>query len=149
MPSIAAGSGLISWARNGSSAPSEARMAEIPIARRPEGLPSGAFRFDGRLFISALSVLIFLSLWETAPRLHLVDIFYTSQPSRVVAAGAEILRSGSFLRDVSLSLSEFALGYSLAVALGVSFGLLLGSFPTLRFLFDPLVMAVYAMPELA
>jgi NitT/TauT family transport system permease protein len=92
---------------------------------------------------------MFLVAWEAAPRLHLVDVSFTSRPSLVLGASVEILRSGGFLRDVSVSLTEFALGFSLALVIGVSGGLLLGMFPVLRYLIDPPVMAIYATPELA
>ena len=48
-----------------------------------------------------------------------------------------------------MSLTEFALGFSLALVIGVSGGLLLGMFPVLRYLIDPPVMAIYATPQLA
>ena len=109
----------------------------------------GRLRLSKRAFISTLSVGVFLLVWEAAPRLHLVDPFYTSQPSRIAAASVGVIRGGGFLRDVSVSLSEFALGFSLALIIGVPAGLLLGAFPVLRYLLDPPVMAIYATPELA
>ena len=99
--------------------------------------------------VSTLAVLVFLSAWEVAPRAGLIDPAYTSQPSRVVTAGLEILSNGTFLHDVSVSLSEFAIGFVLAVAIGVPLGLLLGTFPVLRYLLDPPIMAIYATPYLA
>ena len=102
-----------------------------------------------RLVISTLSVMAFLAFWEIAPRAGIADATYTSQPSRVIAAGLEIMRTGSFVHDVSVSLSEFAIGFALAVAVGVSLGLVLGRFPVLRYLLDPPIMAIYATPHLA
>ena len=102
-----------------------------------------------RLVISTLSVMAFLAFWEIAPRAGIADPTYTSQPSRVIAAGLEIMRTGSFVHDVSVSLSEFAIGFALAVAVGVSLGLVLGRFPVLRYLLDPPIMAIYATPHLA
>src|SRR5207237_1326721 len=71
------------------------------------------------------------------------------QPSRVIAAGLEIVRTSGFLHDVSVSLSEFAIGFALAIGIGVPLGLLLGRFPVLRYLLDPPIMAIYATPHLA
>lgn len=103
----------------------------------------------GRTLVSTLSVAIFLVAWELAPRLHLVDPFYTSRPSLVMAASVDILRSGTLASDAIVSLSEFGAGLALAVAVGVPAGLVLGTFPTLRYLLDPPVMAIYATPQLA
>ena len=102
-----------------------------------------------RLLISTLSVALFLAAWELAPRLGLVDATYTSQPSRVIAVSLEIVTSGRFLRDVGVSLWEFAAGFGLAIAVGIPLGLLLGRFSVLRYLLDPPIMAIYATPHLA
>jgi sulfonate transport system permease protein len=102
-----------------------------------------------RAAISATSVALFLALWEIAPRLGIADPFFTSQPSRVLVAAIDVARSGTLLRDALVSLSEFATGFALALAVGVPLGLLLGTFRTLRYLIDPPVMALYATPQLA
>lgn len=99
--------------------------------------------------ISTLVILAFFAAWEILPRLGLFDATFTSQPSRVIAAGFEIVRGPDFLRDVSVSLSEFAIGFGAAIVVGVIAGLLLGTFPVLRGLLDPLIMAIYATPHLA
>ncbi len=105
--------------------------------------------FNYRTFVSTITVMAFLAVWEFAPRAGIVDATFTSQPTRVVAAGLEIIRTGGFLHDVSVSLSEFALGFTLAIAVGVPLGLVLGRFPLLRYVLDPPIMAIYATPHLA
>jgi sulfonate transport system permease protein len=102
-----------------------------------------------RALVSTLSVAIFLVAWELAPRLHLVDPFFTSQPSRVLVASVDIIRSGTLMHDAIVSLSEFAAGFALALVIGVPVGLMLGTFPTVRHLLDPPLMAIYATPQLA
>jgi ABC-type nitrate/sulfonate/bicarbonate transport system permease component len=102
-----------------------------------------------RTLISALTAASFVGLWELAPLAGAVDPRYTSQPSRVIAAGLEIIRTGSFRHDVAVSLSEFIIGFSLSIAIGVPLGLLLGRFTALRYLLDPPIMAIYATPHLA
>jgi len=102
-----------------------------------------------RRLVSTLTVLTFLTIWEIAPRTGIIDGTYTSRPSRVIAAGLEIVRTEGFLHDVSVSISEFAIGFALAIAIGVPLGLLLGRFAVLRYLLDPPIMAIYATPHLA
>jgi NitT/TauT family transport system permease protein len=99
--------------------------------------------------VSTLAVLAFLIAWETAPRLGLIDPAYISQPSRVLTASLQIVPSGVFLHDVSVSVTEFSAGFALAILIGVPFGLLLGTFRILRYLLDPPIMAIYATPHLA
>ena len=102
-----------------------------------------------RTLASTLAVAAFLAFWEIAPRTGLLDSTYTSQPSRVIAAGLEIITTGGFFHDVSVSLTEFAIGFVLAVAIGVPLGLMLGRVSVLRNLLDPPIMAIYATPHLA
>jgi sulfonate transport system permease protein len=102
-----------------------------------------------RALISTLTAAAFVALWEFAPRAGVVDPKYTSQPSRVLAAGWEIVRTGGFRHDVAVSLWEFFIGFSLAIAIGVPLGLLLGRSTVLRYLLDPPIMAIYATPHLA
>jgi sulfonate transport system permease protein len=102
-----------------------------------------------RGLISTLTAAAFVALWELAPRAGVVDPKYTSQPSRVLAAGLEIIKTGAFRHDVAVSLWEFVIGFSLAIAIGVPLGLLLGRSTVLRYLLDPPIMAIYATPHLA
>src|ERR1700689_528841 len=102
-----------------------------------------------RVLISTLTVLAFLTIWEIAPRVGIADATYTSQPSRVIATGLKIVTTAGFGRDVYVSLSEFAIGFALAICIGVPLGLLLGRFIVLRYLLDPPIMAIYATPHLA
>jgi sulfonate transport system permease protein len=102
-----------------------------------------------RILISTAAVLTFLTVWEIAPRVGMADVTYTSQPSRVIAASLEIVRNGVFFHDISVSLSEFAVGFALAVVVGVPLGLLLGRVSILQYILDPPIMAIYATPHLA
>lgn len=102
-----------------------------------------------RTFVSTLTVITFLAVWEIAPRAGVVDPTYTSEPSRVIAAGLNIIKTSGFLHDVSITLSEFAIGFVLAIAIGVPLGLVLGRFSAFRYLLDPPIMAIYATPHLA
>src|SRR5215470_13461123 len=103
---------------------------------------------DKRLAIATASVGLVLVAWEAAPRLGIVDPFFTSRPSLVLGAAVDVVRSGTLLRDAAVSLSEFAIGFALAIAIGVPLGLLLGTFATPRYLLDPPIMALYATPQL-
>jgi NitT/TauT family transport system permease protein len=67
----------------------------------------------------------------------------------VLVASVDVIRSGTLMHDATVSLSEFAVGFALALLIGVPVGLMLGTFPTLRHLLDPPLMAVYATPQLA
>ena len=124
-------------------------MTEKSVSRPDAKGYAHFFRLNKQDLVSIISVTIVLLLWEAAPRLHWVDPSLTSQPSRILRAALEVWRSGSLLQDISVSLTEFAAGFSLAVAVGVPAGLLLGAVPLLQDLLDPPIMAIYVTPEIA
>ena len=74
----------------------------------------------------------FLLLGEVAPRVGLVPEKYLPPTSRVAAALAEELGEPSFWVALGDTLEGWAIGLALAVAGGVSLGLLIGSVPALR-----------------
>lgn len=101
-----------------------------------------------RKVVSTLSVLLFLIVWELAPRLGLVDPSLTSQPSRIFFVSFDIVENDDLLRHITVSLVEFLVGFGFAVAIGVPFGFLLGASRRLRQFIDPPLMAIYATPRL-
>ncbi len=101
-----------------------------------------------RTLLSLASVAIFLALWELLPALGLVKPLFTSSPSRIWTA-AQWLFANGFWYDIWVSFSEFALGFGLAVVIGIVFGVVLGWFPTPRAMFEPFVISLYSVPRVA
>jgi ABC-type nitrate/sulfonate/bicarbonate transport system permease component len=101
-----------------------------------------------RTLLALISVTVTLSLWELIPALNLVNPLFTSSPSRILRAAFELFADDLWL-DIRVSLTQFWLGYGVAVLLGIPFGLLLGWFPTLNALFGPYVTVMYSVPRVA
>jgi NitT/TauT family transport system permease protein len=95
------------------------------------------------------SVFILLFVWELASRVGWIDAAYFSAPSKVIVTAIIELINPEFYLHLSISLTELIIGYSMAVVVGIVFGLLMGHFRTLSSLFDPLLMALYATPRVA
>lgn len=90
----------------------------------------------------------FLLVWELIPALGLANPFFTSSPSRIFFAARWLFANGLWY-DIWVSLGEFMLGFGLAVIIGIPAGVALGWFPTLRAMFEPLVMGFYSVPRVA
>jgi len=90
-----------------------------------------------------------LLVWELAARLGLIETFFFSSPTLVLAAGAHHIQTPQFWRDVQVSSEEFFVGYMAAAALAIPFGLLTGWFRPLHYMFEPWLAAFNAMPRLA
>ncbi len=95
------------------------------------------------------SFAILIIAWEVASRLELINPFFFSSPTGVIASGAENIVTPEFWNDVWVSAQEFLVGYIAAVALAIPFGLLTGWFRPLHFMFEPWLAAFNATPRLA
>ena len=95
----------------------------------------------------ALSALIVV--WETAVAVRWLDPFFVSSPSRLAVMGAREIQLPSFWNDLWVSSAEFAIGYAAAVVLGTAFGLLIGWYRGLGFLFEPWLNAFNSLPRIA
>jgi len=95
------------------------------------------------------SFAILILAWEISSRLGLINAFFFSSPTGVIASGAENIVTPEFWNDVWVSTQEFAVGYVAAVAIAIPFGLLTGWFRRLHFMFEPWLAAFNATPRLA
>ncbi len=96
--------------------------------------------------IGFVAVLVF---WEIAVNLRLVKSSLMSSPSRIFEAGVADIGSGVLLPHIGTSLLEWVVGFAVAIAVAIPFGLLLGSFRRLGLVFDPILSGMYATPTVA
>jgi len=87
--------------------------------------------------------------WETVVRLGLMNPFFVSQPSAILRTLVEQSRSGELLRNVSISLAEFALGFTAAAVVGVLMGMWAGRSRTFEAVLDPFLWFLYSAPLVA
>ena len=71
-------------------------------------------------------VIVFLALWEAAPRLEWIDPYFVPALSTVLGAIGELFREGVLVSHLLISLWRGLLGLLAAVALGIPAGILLG-----------------------
>jgi NitT/TauT family transport system permease protein len=89
----------------------------------------------------------FLLLWEVATRRGWVDPFFVSQPTVLAAQIFDWIRSGFILRHLFVTLEETIIGFVLGTLLGVVVGFTFAHWPKLAHIFDPLMVALNAMPR--
>ncbi|MHB2263757.1 ABC transporter permease [Aliihoeflea sp. PC F10.4] len=107
-----------------------------------------AFRPSRSAVIGTLSVACFLILWQVAPMLGWVNGRFTSRPSEVAVAFVDVILHDNFWYHARISLTEFVLGFCLAIAVSIPLGVTLGTSRTARHLIDPPLMALYIAPTL-
>ncbi|MCK1310012.1 ABC transporter permease [Bradyrhizobium sp. 45] len=90
------------------------------------GATGGFARWFGVIGQRSLLLVLFLTVWETAPRLGLIDVTFLPPFSEVIAAGWQLAQNGELYEDVSASLLRALSGFLIAVVLMVPLGLLTG-----------------------
>jgi len=112
------------------------------------GLDAGGRSRAGRWRLRALSVALFLGLWELAGRGG--DYLLFAPPSAVAGTMVDqLLVDRTLLWAVADALFQGIVGYGLAAAIGVPLGFLIGFWTPARDVLGPVVDALYATPMVA
>ena len=94
-----------------------------------------------------VSVLLTLVAWEWYGRG--VNPIFFSYPTAIVAAVPPLIASGELPRALLESLQPFAVGWGLAIVLGIGAGLLMGRYRAVDALLDSQITALYSTPTVA
>ncbi|MGH7845226.1 MAG: ABC transporter permease [Candidatus Binatia bacterium] len=100
--------------------------------------------------LGASSVILFFFAWELTGRtFELVNPMFMSAPSLIFNAAVQLFASGEIWNDLRVSGIEFFWGYVLSVAVGIPFGIAVGWYKRLSYIFDPFINALYSTPRVA
>jgi NitT/TauT family transport system permease protein len=102
-----------------------------------------------RLLYGLAGVIVFLALWEIGSRAGIIDRSFFGRPTGIVEAGIKEVQTERFWGDLMASVSEFGIGYILAIGLGIPMGLAAGRFRRLQFAFDPWLNFFNSLPRIA
>lgn len=86
-----------------------------------------------------ISIMLFLIIWEAAVRFHLVQTFVLASPTMTISDMLRLLSTGELQRNVIASMTRIAMGYSLALLLGVLIGVVMGWFRAVDDFVDPII----------
>ncbi len=103
----------------------------------------------GDAIIGMTSVMGFLALWELIVYLEVIDPLFISSPIRIANAAVEMVLSGTLWPHITVSFTEFALGFGLAVAFGVPIGMASGWYDKAFAVFNPFISGLNATPRVA
>lgn len=99
--------------------------------------------------VGTAAVTLFLVVWQLAGSSSAYTASLISSPTEIFAAGLPLAASGELASDAAVSLQELALGFIPAVAVGVVVGLAMAQVRRVRYLLDPLMIALYTAPRIA
>ena len=100
--------------------------------------------------LGAASVTIFLVLWELVGNtFQLINPMFMSAPSLIWNAAIQMFSSGEIYNDLYVSGIELFWGYFLSAVVAVPFGISVGWYKKVAYIFDPFVNAMNATPRVA
>jgi ABC-type nitrate/sulfonate/bicarbonate transport system permease component len=130
-------------------------MTEVSRAR--EGKPADAIAVEPRLplgwikrehLIYIASIASLIVLWQVISTTFFKPQFFPP-PLVVLQTGREMLESGELLEHINISLQRILAGFLIGSAVAAPAGLLMGSIPIVRAIFDPYVQFFRFVPSLA
>jgi ABC-type nitrate/sulfonate/bicarbonate transport system permease component len=87
-----------------------------------------------------------LALWFLATNVWGVSSILLPSPIVVWHQLVDVIASGEFVRDLRITLGEFAIAFAIATTLGVSIGYFISRSAYFIKVFEPLFAAIYAIP---
>jgi sulfonate transport system permease protein len=88
-------------------------------------------------------------VWAIASAWGLVPRFLLPGPNAVLAAFGDLIRDGSLVKHIGVSVQRVVLGYGLAIVAALPLALLFALMPRLRAFFEPLLDFLRQIPPLA
>jgi ABC-type nitrate/sulfonate/bicarbonate transport system permease component len=125
------------------------RPVRNPETRRRRTRPERWIRRHERAVLGTVGVVGLLMIWEIGSRLGLIENFFFSRPTSIVAAGIHEVQVPRFWTDVRVSAFEFATGYVGAVVLAIPIGLIFGWYRRVSYMADPWLNLLNSLPRVA
>jgi len=100
--------------------------------------------------LGSTAVILFLVVWELVGNvLQLINPMFMSAPSLIGKAAYQLFASGEIYNDLYISGIELFWGYILSATVAVPFGIAIGWYKKMSYIFDPFVNAMNATPRVA
>ena len=137
------------------AAPAISATSEKPLRGRKKGKPSVFWRIRDEipwrleLALGVLSLALPLALWSLLYVSGAFSQIFLPSPVVTAEAGYKLLTSGELLNDTSTSVQRVFLGFGLAVLVSVPLGLAMGTFRSIRALFEPAIGLIRYAPATA
>ncbi|MEK7617495.1 MAG: ABC transporter permease [Patescibacteria group bacterium] len=103
-------------------------------------------QFNFNSLQSFIAVALFLLAWQFVSAKGIIDPFFISSPWEILKSDVVLINSGTVLPHLLTSLAELFIGFTLAIAAGVTIALLLGWYEKSYAAFSPFIYGLHAIP---
>ena len=110
---------------------------------------TGPRRRAVELALTLAAPLLLLAVWEALSRAGLLDGRFWPPPTSLWGTAWELIRDGSLVTNVRISLGRIVIGFALGAVPAVALGLAMGLFWPVRVFLMPIAAAIYAVPKIA
>jgi taurine transport system permease protein len=124
-------------------------MAEVPDAGTPARPRSRLAASAPAIVLPLISIAILLGLWQVAPQAGWVRATSIPPFSEVMVQVWILLGEQEFWTHLAGSAKRWAIGFALAIVVGVPLGTMMGRWKPLYRLVDPLLVVAYPVPKAA
>ena len=100
------------------------------------------------LVIGTLSVVIALAAWQLVANARIWSVLFFPGPWDVAQAFVKLFQSDDIWLDIATSGQELAIGYGMAIVIGLLIGLLMGWYTRFQYALDPFVNFFYSTPRI-
>ncbi len=115
-----------------------------------DAIPRQSFADKHRkVLLGFLAVAIFLAAWQAVFLFVPFNKLFISKPNLIWEALVELIVSGDLIRDLAISAVPFVYGFSAAVVVGVTLGIVMGWRERVAYALDPIMTIFYASPLVA
>jgi hypothetical protein len=110
--------------------------------------PDPAGKIKGEHLIYIASIVGMIVLWHVVAKTFFKPQFFPG-PLLVLATAKEMVASGELFEHISISLQRILTGFLIGSAIAAPVGLIMGSVPVVRAIFDPYAQFFRFVPSLA
>jgi ABC-type nitrate/sulfonate/bicarbonate transport system permease component len=100
------------------------------------------------LVIGTLSVAFVLTVWQLVANSRIMPVLFLPGPADVAQAFVKLFQTDDIWLDLAASGEELAIGFGMAIVIGLLIGLGMGWYTRFQYAMDPLVNFFYSTPRL-
>ena len=101
------------------------------------------------LLAQILLLVLIIGLWELLTYVGVLDAFFLSSPSRMIAELIDLSKNGTLFYHIGITLYETLIGFAIATILGTLIAIILWWSRKLRKILEPYIVILNALPKIA
>ncbi|HEY8806582.1 MAG TPA: ABC transporter permease [Candidatus Limnocylindria bacterium] len=100
------------------------------------------------LVVGTLSVAVVLTAWQLVANARIMPVLFLPGPTDVARAFVQLFQTSDIWLDMATSGEELAIGFGMAIVVGLLLGLAMGWYTRVQYAMDPIVNFFYSTPRI-